>query len=191
MHSALPEAEILLVLHPDYISFWTETCHIHSFSVPVTIVHGGETRSQSVRNALMMAECTAYSEVYVHDGARPLADISVVCPVAEALSSGSPAAIPAIPVTDSLRRTIGDNRSEAVDRSSYVAVQTPQGFRGDIISRAYAEADTATDDATLVQSVFPDIPITITQGAPYNIKITSPHDIAVAETLINLRSNRI
>jgi len=189
MRESVPSSRVLLVLHSDYISLWHELCQRHKFSEQgIDIVSGGDTRSQSVRNALANVPCSADVYVLVHDGARPLADHAVTTRVMQALEAGDAAVVPAIPVTDSLRHVSPDGNSDAVDRSNYVAVQTPQGFRADILHKAYDGSDAATDDASLVQSVFPDIKISITPGAAYNIKITSPTDIAVAEALMRTRS---
>ncbi len=188
MRESLPASRVLLVLHQDYIPLWHELCQRHKFSREgIDIVCGGDTRSQSVRNALAHVPCSADVCVLVHDGARPLADYTVTTRVMQALEAGDSAVVPAIPVTDSLRRVSPDGNSSAVDRSNYIAVQTPQGFRADILHKAYDGADAATDDASLVQSMFPDIKISITPGAAYNIKITSPTDIAVAEALMRSR----
>lgn len=183
LHRAMPRARIILVLHPDYEQYWREQCRSYHFDVEYAVVHGGATRSDSVRNALSLVPRSAECRVYVHDGARPLVDAAITAPVADALAAGALAVVPVIPVTDSLRETAGDAGSVPVDRSRFLAVQTPQGFRADILARAYEIADAATDDASLVQSVMPDVEVTATPGAPYNIKITTPLDIAVAEAL--------
>ncbi len=186
LHRVLPDAKIILVLHPDYKDYWQQLCNEYNCQVTTLIVDGGDTRSQSVRNALQHVPADANTAVYVHDGARPLADESVVDPLISAMAAGCRAAIPVVAVTDSLRMLADNGAQESmpVDRNRYIAVQTPQAFRADIIAKAYSMADAATDDASLVQEVMPEVPIKLTAGAAYNIKITSPTDIAVAEALI-------
>lgn len=189
LHRTLPDAKIILVLHPDYREYWQQLCNEHDCSVPAIIVDGGDTRSQSVRNALKHIPADTHTAVYVHDGARPLADEAVISPLANAIAEGCLAVIPVVAVTDSLRMLTNNEAqpSTPVNRSNFAAVQTPQAFRADILAKAYSIADAATDDASLVQEVMPDVPVKLTKGAPYNIKITSPTDIAVAEALISVR----
>lgn len=188
LHEAIPEAKIMIVLHPDYEEYWAEACSDMEFTIPHTVVHGGTTRSDSVRNALKQIHTEGNSFVYVHDGARPLASEETILNVAKALYAGYKAAIPAIPPTDSMREICG-NKSIPVDRSKYLAVQTPQGFVSNILLQAYNADDAATDDASLVQKIFPDIDIAIVPGSPYNIKITNPMDITIAESILRQTLN--
>ncbi len=188
LHEAIPEAKIMIVLHPDYEEYWAGVCSDMGFTIPHTVVHGGATRSYSVRNALKQIHTEDNSFVYVHDGARPLTSRDTIQNVAEALQSGHKAAVPAIQPTDSMRELCG-NKSIPVDRSKYLAVQTPQGFDSNILMQAYNADDAATDDASLVQNIFPDIDIAIVPGSPYNIKITNPMDIAIAESILRQTLN--
>ncbi|MDH3679876.1 MAG: 2-C-methyl-D-erythritol 2,4-cyclodiphosphate synthase [Acidimicrobiia bacterium] len=141
------------------------------------VVEGGATRSDSVRVGLdaVAATCT---HVLVHDAARPLATTSVAQRVVDALADGEVAAVPVVPVTDSLRTVDGN----PVDRSAYLAVQTPQGFDVDVLRRAHRSAEVATDDATLVDRL--GHRVAHVEGEPVNLKITEPHDLRIAETLL-------
>ncbi|MEZ5407825.1 MAG: 2-C-methyl-D-erythritol 4-phosphate cytidylyltransferase [Acidimicrobiales bacterium] len=146
----------------------------------VTGVAGGHTRSDSVRAGLDALPASA-SHVLVHDAARPLVTAAVVARVRDALVAGAVAAVPVVPVTDSLRSVEG----RAVDRSGLVAVQTPQGFRLDVLRSAHGAGDTATDDASLVDRL--GLTVVHVEGDPANMKITDPHDLRIAEVLLHDR----
>jgi 2-C-methyl-D-erythritol 4-phosphate cytidylyltransferase len=142
------------------------------------VVAGGATRSASVRAGLeALPPATIW--VLVHDAARPMASHALVGRVVAALAGdGSPdGVVPVVPLTDTLRRRTGG----AVDRSEFVAVQTPQGFSVATLRRAHgAEAD-ATDDATLVDAI--GGVVVHVEGEVTNMKITAPEDLRVAEVL--------
>ncbi len=142
----------------------------------VRVVTGGESRSESVRRGLDAVPEGA-EVVLVHDGARPLASADLCRRVVAAVRAGPDAAVPAVSVTDSLRR-----RGAAVDRAEYAAVQTPQGFRAAALRAAHAAGADATDDATLVEAAGGRV--VLVDGEPGNIKITSPGDLQVAEALL-------
>ena len=126
LRSALPGAAMTLVLSRQMEDYWCELCRRHSFESP-RIVHGGATRSESVRNAVG-AISDAPEVVLVHDGARPLVDAACVHAVMEAMADCDiDGAIPVVDVSDSLRRIHTDGgASDAVDRTMFRAVQTPQ-----------------------------------------------------------------
>ena len=139
------------------------------------VVSGGSTRSESVRCGLQ-AVPVGVDRVLVHDGARPLATGALVRRVISGLHQ-APAVVPVIPVSDSLRSVDGGS----VDRSGYVAVQTPQGFHRETLERAHAAGSDATDDASLVDALGETV--LHVAGEPTNIKITDPVDLAVADVL--------
>ncbi len=141
-------------------------------------VGGGTSRSGSVRAGLA-ALPEAASHVLIHDAARPLAPSDVVVRVVDALAGGAVAVVPVIPVTDTLRGVAGGT----VDRSGLVAVQTPQGFERRALVAAHGEGFEATDDAGLLERA--GHPIVHVDGSPVNLKITFPHDLAVAEALLH------
>lgn len=142
------------------------------------VVPGGETRSESVRQGLAALPPSA-THVLIHDAARPLVSTEVVGAVVTALSEGAEAAVPVTPVTDTLRLVEGGT----VDRSRFVAVQTPQGFVVQTLSAAHAGAVEATDDAGVVEAA--GVSVVHVPGSPHNLKITFPHDLAVAEALLS------
>lgn len=175
--------KLALVLPEAYIPLWRELCGKYDFRLSHEVVAGGETRFQSVKNGLAMA--SEADIVLVHDGVRPFVDDGVVAEVIAAAQKHG-AAVPVVPVVDSLRR-ISDQKGEsvAVDRSDYRAVQTPQGFRGNLLREAYSVPYDArfTDDASVVEMSGRGTVI-LTAGSAANIKITTPMDFSVAEILL-------
>ncbi len=149
-------------------------------------VEGGAERSDSVRAALAVIDADA-AVIVVHDAARPLASPELHQAVVAAVHAGADAAIPGLPVTDTIKRVGHDHHGEAVvvetlDRSELVTVQTPQAFRADVLRRAHAGGDDATDDAGLVESAGGTV--VVVPGEATNVKITGPHDLAVATELL-------
>jgi 2-C-methyl-D-erythritol 4-phosphate cytidylyltransferase len=141
------------------------------------VVAGGATRSDSVRAGLAAVPPEA-TVVLVHDAARPLAPAAVWRRVIDAVEAGADAAVPAVPVVDTLREIGG----ATVDRSRFVAVQTPQGFRADALRAAHAGGGDATDDAALVEAA--GGMVLIVDGDPAAAKITSPHDLRALESFL-------
>jgi 2-C-methyl-D-erythritol 4-phosphate cytidylyltransferase len=111
----------------------------------------------------------------VHDAARPLASASLFAAVVGAVRDGADAALPGVPVVDTLRRRDG----ALVDRDELVAVQTPQAFAADRLRAVHAGAPEATDDASLVEAAGGRV--VVVAGEADNAKITSPGDLLVAE----------
>lgn len=137
----------------------------------------GPTRSESVRSGLSAVPDTA-THVLVHDAARPMVPAEVVASVVAALAAGAEAVVPVVPVTDTLRRVEGGT----VDRSAFVAVQTPQGFNRETLTAAHRDGSEATDDAAVIERS--GVPVVHVDGSPINIKITFPQDLVVAEALL-------
>jgi 2-C-methyl-D-erythritol 4-phosphate cytidylyltransferase len=117
----------------------------------------------------------------VHDAARPLASIRLVEAVVDAVEGGADAAVPALPVVDTLRRRTGG----PVDRDGLVAVQTPQAFRAASLRAAHDGDPEATDDAALVEAIGGRV--VLVDGEAANFKLTAPEDLAVAEAVIARR----
>jgi 2-C-methyl-D-erythritol 4-phosphate cytidylyltransferase len=140
------------------------------------VVAGGSTRSASVRSGLAAVPPEA-AVVVVHDGARPVAPLALWRRVITAVEGGADAAVPVVPVTDTLRE-IGVG---AVDRGRFEAVQTPQAFTADALRAVHRDAPEGTDDASLVEAAGGRV-VTV-EGDPSNLKITSPVDLVVAEAL--------
>lgn len=147
-------------------------------SVEWRVVAGGSTRSGSVRNGL--GEVPGGVEiVLVHDAARPLASDSVFENVIVAVHTGADAATPVIPVTDTIRYRSGG----VVDRDEIVAVQTPQGFRAEVLRRVHQQSPEATDDVTLVSEA--GGVVELVPGEQRNLKLTTPYDLEMAALLLS------
>lgn len=152
------------------------------------LVEGGESRQDSVAHALARLQGNARI-VLIHDAARPC----VTTPLIERLlaeASRIGAAIPAIPVTDTIKRVDpAGSVLETIDRSMLQQAQTPQGFRREILEQACAWASAngiiATDDASLVEAL--GLPVSVVMGDPSNIKITRDLDFVIAERLLRSR----
>jgi 2-C-methyl-D-erythritol 4-phosphate cytidylyltransferase len=157
--------------------------------VPLTVVAGGSTRQQSVRNALSVVD-PAIEYVLVHDAARPLVPMDVFTRVIDALHGGAEAVVPVVPVVDSLRQLQSGGDNSAFDRSSMRAVQTPQGFRRSVLDEAHRGVDDfdAADDAILVEGL--GVPMSLVAGSDLAFKITRPLDLILAEALLT-RGNAI
>lgn len=151
---------------------------------PVTLCAGGETRQQSVRAGLAALE-GGCDWVLIHDAARPLASPALIRRVlAAARQSG--AAFPGLPPRDAVKRVEGGRLVESLDRSQIVLAQTPQAFSYQLLLRAHFEAADAglvgDDDAQLVAAS--GHLVTVVEGEPTNIKLTTPEDLEVLEALI-------
>ena len=147
---------------------------------PVT---GGETRQVSVARGLEALRREAPEMVLIHDGARPFVSASIISHVIAHLDRHE-AVVPALPVTDTLKRAAGNVVVETVDRGGLWAVQTPQGFRFEAIARAHSRAGEAaqqgfSDDASIAEWAGMDV--VLIPGSPDNAKLTSADDVAAAD----------
>lgn len=177
-----PATEIILVLPENFISLWND--FFTSLPEQDRIIHrvtaGGTTRTESVKNGLKLVK-DKDATVAVHDGARPMLKKDLICRGWSAVEETG-AAIPIVEVVDSLREINGKD-SNAVDRSKFRAVQTPQVFLATILKNAYEEnRGIFTDDAAAVESS--GIKITLYDGDPDNLKVTTPKDMVIAEMLL-------
>ncbi len=145
------------------------------------VVPGGTTRSASVRAGLAAVPGEA-DIVLVHDGARPLAPIALFEAVIAAIRGGADCAIPALPVANTVKRVTGTQVVETVDRADLYEVQTPQAFAAAALRAAHADEPEATDDAALVEARGGSV--VIVPGSARNLKLTHPHDLAVAKALL-------
>jgi len=141
------------------------------------LVEGGDHRRDSVRAGL--ATVPGAEHVLVHDAARPLCPPDVFHRVLDGAREHG-AVTAAVPVVDSIKRVTADGRVvESLDRGELVAVQTPQGFRADILAaahrRALADDVRADDDCALVERI--GVEVRVVMGDPLNLKVTRPVDL--------------
>lgn len=184
MHQILDHSEIILVLPKAEFKNWSNLCQKHQFNINHKLVEGGNTRFESVSNALK--KVNEKSVVAVHDGVRPLVKNSVVNECMQ-IAQEKGTAIPIIAIEESLRQKT-DIGSVVVNRDEYLIVQTPQCFRSELLLEAYQQdySATFTDDASIVEAM--GIEIQLIQGNKENIKITTPEDLKKAQVYINLMS---
>ena len=181
---ALPGAEIVVVLPETHIPLW-ENLRARFDVAPHRIVAGGEERFHSVLNGIN-ALSAEVEYIAVHDGVRALATKRLIIRAMLAAEQHD-AVIPVIDVVDSYRRVEGDN-SYIVPRSDLRIVQTPQVFKAQLLRDAYNVefSPLFTDDASVVEASGGHI--TLIEGERTNIKITTPEDIALAESFLGLLS---
>lgn len=164
---------------------------LRGLSKPATVVAGGERRQDSVRCGLAALPAGFDGIVLVHDAARPLVDVTLIDAVAAAAIRAG-AAIPVLPVADTIKRIEDGIVRATVDRSDLVAAQTPQGFAIALLREAYeaAERDGAllTDEAMAIERL--GRPVRAVPGSARNRKITTADDLAWAEDVLARRVGR-
>jgi 2-C-methyl-D-erythritol 4-phosphate cytidylyltransferase/2-C-methyl-D-erythritol 2,4-cyclodiphosphate synthase len=171
---------ILVVLHPDDMARG-----LNEFGGAVTLIAGGETRSDSVRNALEALQGAGITRVLIHDGARPLVPREVIDRVLAALERAV-AAAPALPVSDALWRGAEGRVLGAEPREGLWRAQTPQGFAYDAILAAHrSHPQAAADDVEVALRA--GLAVDIVPGAEDNLKITWAEDFARAERILEAR----
>jgi 2-C-methyl-D-erythritol 4-phosphate cytidylyltransferase len=150
--------------------------------VPVDVVAGGAERSASVAAGLQALRADD-DIVLVHDAARALAPALLFEAVTARVRAGSAAVVPGLPVTDTVKVVDASGRvTSTPPRELLRAIQTPQGFRRDVLERAHACGASATDDAALVELTGVDV--TVVDGDPRAVKVTSPPDLELARTIL-------
>jgi 2-C-methyl-D-erythritol 4-phosphate cytidylyltransferase len=158
---------------------WEEPCILVAEEVAAgkvaATVTGGESRSESVRAALAEVPEEA-TVVLVHDAARPLVIDEVIERVITALGDGWDGAVPALPISDAVKRVDGETVSETLDRQGLVAVQTPQAFVTSVLREALAgDVSSAPDCASLVEARGGRV--RVVEGDRRLVKVTEPSDL--------------
>src|SRR5690348_5032659 len=149
-------------------------------------VPGGAERQDSVRLGLEALAAHSPDRVLIHDGARPFPDAALIDRVIEGLDR-APAAIPAMPLGDTIKRVEDGRIRETVDRAQLWRAQTPQGFHFDAILTAHRQmaGRVLTDDAAVAEAA--GIAPLIVAGSEENLKVTTAEDLAAAERLLAAR----
>lgn len=176
--------QIILVLPHEQQDYWRKLCQKHHFNVPHTIVDGGDTRFQSSKNGVMaIPEDVADGVVGIHDGVRPFVSAEVIERCFETAREEY-AAIPVVPVVDTIRYIDKHGGGKNVMRDDYRIVQTPQTFDLSLIRQAFNQPyrESFTDDASVVEAL--GCSVQMVEGNRENIKITSPFDLKVAQLLV-------
>jgi 2-C-methyl-D-erythritol 4-phosphate cytidylyltransferase len=153
---------------------------------PVLVVEGGEHRQESVANALAAVKASAGDLILVHDAVRPFVEAETIQKVIEAAKRHG-AAIAALPAVDTIkqveRTAEGAVVRATIPREQIVLVQTPQGFRYEVLKKAMDEAErdgfAGTDEAAVVERSGQEVAVVM--GSVRNFKITTPADLQLAE----------
>jgi 2-C-methyl-D-erythritol 4-phosphate cytidylyltransferase len=173
--------KIVLVLPEDDFEIWNDITKKFTFSYPIILQKGGETRFQSVKNGLSKMEGEGL--VAIHDGVRPLVSEDIIG-ASYRLAAVHQSAVAAVRLKESIRMTDQDN-TKAVDRSKFRLIQTPQTFDLQLIKKAYEikEDLSLTDDASVAEKA--GHTISLFEGSYENIKITTQEDLIVAKALMD------
>jgi 2-C-methyl-D-erythritol 4-phosphate cytidylyltransferase/2-C-methyl-D-erythritol 2,4-cyclodiphosphate synthase len=168
---------VRVVIHPDDRALYDDAVAGLDVLPPV---NGGATRQDSARLGLESLVEVNPAKVLIHDGARPFVDQDLIARTLAALE-GAPGALPAIAVSDTLKRAEDGKVSATVERAGLWRAQTPQGFRfADILAAHRAAAGAAlTDDAAVAEQA--GLAVTLVEGSAENVKITTAEDLANAE----------
>jgi len=172
---------IVVVIHPDDGELFREATGADIDRV--TAVPGGRSRQESVRLGLQALREYTPRQVLIHDAARPFVDADLIERTIEAIEEGQ-GVLPALPVSDTLKREAERMVGETVERAGLYAAQTPQGFPFEPILAAHEKAHQAgksdfTDDASIAEWVH--LPVKLVAGSPDNVKLTWARDILMAD----------
>lgn len=175
------DIKIILVLPKTQIEFWKELVIQHQFSVPHEIVEGGEARFHSVKNGLESIKSST-GLVAIHDGVRPLIKQAIISESYTAADRHGNAIV-SIGLKDSIR-SVSDSENRQEDRSKFRLIQTPQTFQLQLIKSAFEQPFNPifTDDASVLERA--GHKINLIDGDYQNIKITTPEDLTVAQSLL-------
>lgn len=178
-------SEIVVALRAEDIEWVRELLKKEAFVKPVRLVEGGESRQQSVENAL--ATLSAATElVAVHDAVRPFIELETLEKVfAEAVETG--AAIVGIVPVDTVKQVHRNKVRATIPRERLILTQTPQVFRYDLLKQAFAKAREdqfqGTDESSLVERL-EQVEVSVVTGSDRNIKITKPSDMDLARLFL-------
>jgi len=178
-------SEIVVALRAEDLEWVRDLLERESFPKPVRLVEGGDSRQESVENAL--ATLDAGTElVAVHDAVRPFIELSVLEKVfAEAEEAG--AAIVGIVPVDTVKQVHRNKIRQTIPRDRLILAQTPQVFRFDLLKQAFAKARedgfTGTDESSLVERL-EQVEVSVVPGSDRNIKITKPSDMDLARLFL-------
>lgn len=170
-------SEIIVVIHSDDKELFQRSVELPQKPTKIKIVCGGAERQES---ALAGAQAATGEYLLIHDAARPLVSLELIERVIKATKAYG-AALPALPVADSLKRVQDGQIAENVDREQFVRVQTPQGVQRDLLLRALEQAYERyfTDEAGALLAIL-GVRAKIVAGDERNIKITTQRDLEIA-----------
>lgn len=169
--------KIILVVPPEKVDYAGNL--IKNYKRNITVLKGGNRRHQSVRNGLK--ECDS-EFVLIHDGVRPFLKKHLIHNVIEKVKDVD-ACAPGIPITDTIKLYNDENILWTLNRKNLLSIQTPQSFKNKVLKRALQveNKDNLTDELNLIESI--NGTVEWIKGDPFNIKITYPEDIKLAELI--------
>ena len=178
--------EIIIVVREDNLETAAGVCKAHGIEKAGKVIVGGETRFASVYNGVFAVSRDA-GLIAIHDGARPCVDGRIIEQAIKAAAEHH-AAVPAIPVSSTVKRAVRGVVTETVSRDDLYEIQTPQVFDADLIKAALTSAmknqSGITDDCMSVEML--GVPVHITEGSRSNIKLTTREDIIIAESVLKM-----
>lgn len=179
------QIDVFLALPQDHIDYWNSITENWEYIDRVKVVEGGKERFYSVKNCLDVM--SQYESVAIHDGVRPMLSMDFLERIFS-FKKENIAWVPVIPLIDSIRKINEDESSQAVSRSEYCAVQTPQVFDFEKIKKAYNQSfsENFTDDASVFESFGEKV--STFAGDSKNIKITQPEDLIFANLYLGEES---
>jgi len=188
-------SHITVALRKNEIDRFSRQLEKDKLAAKVALVEGGEHRQESVANALASLEAAKEDIVLVHDAVRPFVDDEIIGNVVREVEKHG-AAIAGLPAVDTIkqveRAADGAIISSTIPRERVVQAQTPQGFRYELIKKAFdsaiADGYIGTDEASLVERLGADV--WVVMGSARNIKITTPADLELAEFLLAQATRR-
>jgi 2-C-methyl-D-erythritol 4-phosphate cytidylyltransferase len=178
--------EVIVVLPAEESAAFLAAAGKYGLRKLARVVPGGATRADSVKRGLSAIRPATAEIVAVHDGVRPFVTVEEIDNTVEAARRDG-AAILTTPATDTIKLVEGNSVVQTLERRNLRQALTPQCFRYDLLRRAYDEADVSdpslTDESSLVERLGQKV--TIVDGSPGNIKITTPRDLLIAEAFLN------
>ena len=185
--------DIILVTGKDEITYCEqEIVKAYGFDKVSRVISGGTERYESVYNALSAAEDTAY--VIIHDGARPFVDLEMIHDSIIHVKEHGACTV-AVPVKDTIKEVAENGFGiRTLERRLLWNVQTPQAFSYDLIKTAYLKmmenGDIDVTDDTMIVERYMGHSVKVIHGSYYNIKLTTPEDMEIAEFLVKNRSSK-
>lgn len=178
------DVQLILVLPENDFGLWKDLCEKYSFRTPHMLQAGGDTRFQSVRKGLEHVPDNTL--VCIHDGVRPLVHEELIA-ASFRLAAIHGSAVAAVRLKESIRM-IDQDKTQALDRSKFRIIQTPQTFQSSLIKKAYQikEDTSLTDDASVAERS--GYTISLFEGSYQNIKITTAEDLVIADALLKTKS---
>jgi 2-C-methyl-D-erythritol 4-phosphate cytidylyltransferase len=177
--------EVIVVLPAEESAAFLAEAGKHGLRKLARVVPGGATRADSVKRGLAAVRAATAEIVAVHDGVRPFVTVEEISSTVEAAREHG-AAILVTPVTDTIKLVEGGAVMRTLERRDLRQALTPQCFRYELLRRAYEQVDvndpSLTDESVLVERLGEKV--AIVEGSRRNIKITTPHDLLIAETLL-------